>query len=36
MCMTIKNTIKVSNKYSANLLNILTRNFNVVLTKRQH
>ena len=34
--MTIKYTIEVPNECSANLWKLLTENFNVILTKRQH
>lgn len=34
--MTVKYNIEVPNEYSADLWKILTDNFNVILTKRQH
>ena len=34
--MTVKYTIEVPNECSANLWKLLTENFNVILTKRQH
>lgn len=34
--MNINYTIEVPNEYSANLWKLLTNNFNVILTKKQH
>ncbi len=34
--MTVKYTIEVPNECSADLWKLLTENFNVILTKRQH
>ena len=34
--MTVKYKIEVPNELSADFLKILTENFNIVLTKRQH
>lgn len=34
--MTVKLSIEVPNEFSANFWKLLTENFNVVLTKRQH
>ena len=34
--MTVKYTIEVPNECSAELWKLLTGNFNVILTKRQH
>ena len=34
--MTVKYTIEVPNESSAELWKLLTENFNVILTKRQH
>ncbi len=34
--MTAKYSIEVSNEYSADLWKLLTENFNVILTRRQH
>lgn len=34
--MTVKYTIEMPNKYSADLWKLLIDNFNVILTKRQH
>lgn len=34
--MTVKYSIEVPNEFSANFWKLLTENFNVILTKRQH
>lgn len=34
--MTVKYSIEVPNECSADLWKLLTKNFNVILTKRQH
>lgn len=34
--MNTKYYIEISNEYASNLWKILTENFNVILTKRQH
>lgn len=34
--MTVKYTIVAPNEYSADLWKLLTDNFNVILTKKQH
>ncbi len=34
--MTVKYNIEVPNEYSADFWELLTDNFNVILTKRQH
>ena len=34
--MSTKYYIEVSDEYAANLWEILTENFNIILTKRQH
>ena len=36
ICMNINYTIDVPNEYSADFWKLLTDNFNVILTKKQH
>lgn len=36
ICMSVNYDIEVPNEYSADLWKLLTDNFNIILTKRQH